>query len=146
MPRLIWVFAGRTFILLVLSCRGSFNFFSVAQPQTFGTNILTNRSRTRDCQNVPKWKPKYAKIHVALTSQSILETVTILELAMTVQRYLEISNSGQLIFKYVFSKIFHYNHRCDQQNYIILEVVTRPFSKKYKMSNKDLDKDFSHLK
>ena len=46
-------------------------------------------------------------------------------------------NSGQLIFKYVFSKIFHYNHRCDQQNYIILEVVTRPFSKKYKMSNKD---------
>ena len=24
MPRLIWVFAGRTFILLVLSCRGSF--------------------------------------------------------------------------------------------------------------------------
>ena len=25
MPRLIWVFAGRTLILLVLSCRGSFN-------------------------------------------------------------------------------------------------------------------------
>ena len=24
MPRLIWVFAGRTLILLVLSCRGSF--------------------------------------------------------------------------------------------------------------------------
>ena len=46
-------------------------------------------------------------------------------------------NSGQLIFKYVFSKIFHYNHRCDQQNYISLEVVTRPFNKKYKMSNKD---------
>ena len=46
-------------------------------------------------------------------------------------------NSGQLIFKYVFSKIFHYNHRCDQQIYIILEVVTRPFNKKYKMSNKD---------
>ena len=46
-------------------------------------------------------------------------------------------NSGQLIFKYVFSKIFHYNHRCDQQNYISLEVVTRPFSKKHKMSNKD---------
>ena len=52
-------------------------------------------------------------------------------------------NSGQLIFKYVFfSKIFHYNHRCDQQNYIILEVVTRPLSKKYKMSNKD----FSYFK
>ena len=45
-------------------------------------------------------------------------------------------NSGQLIFKYVFSKIFHYNYGCDQQNYISLEVVTRPFSKKYKMSNK----------
>ena len=26
MPRLIWIFAGRTFILLVLSCRGSFYF------------------------------------------------------------------------------------------------------------------------
>ena len=26
MPRLIWVFAGRTLILLVLSCRGSFHF------------------------------------------------------------------------------------------------------------------------
>ena len=47
-------------------------------------------------------------------------------------------NSDQLIFKYVFfSKIFHYNRSCNQQNYIILEVVTRPFSKKYKMSNKD---------
>ena len=28
MPRLIWVFAGRTLILLVLSCRGSFQFLS----------------------------------------------------------------------------------------------------------------------
>ena len=28
MPRLIWVFAGRTLILLVLSCRGSFQFVS----------------------------------------------------------------------------------------------------------------------
>ena len=46
-------------------------------------------------------------------------------------------NSGQLIFKYVFSKIFHYDYRCDRQNNISLEVVTRPFSKKYKMSNKD---------
>ena len=46
-------------------------------------------------------------------------------------------NSGQLIFKYVFSKICHYNRSCNQQNYIILEVVTRPFSKKCKMSNKD---------
>ena len=27
MPRLIWVFAGRTAILLVLSCRGSYNAF-----------------------------------------------------------------------------------------------------------------------
>ena len=28
MPRLIWVFAGRTLILLVLSCRGSYTVFS----------------------------------------------------------------------------------------------------------------------
>ena len=27
MPRLIWVFAGRTLILLVLSCRGSFRIY-----------------------------------------------------------------------------------------------------------------------
>ena len=46
-------------------------------------------------------------------------------------------NSGQLIFKYVFPKIFHYSHRCDQQNYTSLEVVTRPFSKKYEMANKN---------
>ena len=31
MPRLIWVFAGRTFILLVLSCRGS--YVEVNRPQ-----------------------------------------------------------------------------------------------------------------
>ena len=43
-------------------------------------------------------------------------------------------NSGQLIFQYVFSKIFRYNHRCDQQNYISLED---PSAKLYKMSNKD---------
>ena len=55
-------------------------------------------------------------------------------------------NSGQLIFKYVFSKIFHYNNRWDQQIYISLKVVTRPFSKTYKMSNKDWDKDFFNLK
>ena len=60
-------------------------------------------------------------------------------------------NSGQLIvfffffFFFFFSKIFHHNHRCDQQNYIILEIVTRPFSKRYKMSNKDSDKKI-HLK
>ena len=40
MPRLIWVFAGRTLILLILSCRGSFDlkaviyvfFFSILNP------------------------------------------------------------------------------------------------------------------
>ena len=57
-----------------------------------------------------------------------------------------IVNYGQLIFNYVFSKTFHYYHRCNQQTYISLEVITRPFSKKYKMSNKDQDKDFFHLK
>ena len=31
MPRLIWVFAGRTLILLVLSCRGSFCFLFYRQ-------------------------------------------------------------------------------------------------------------------
>ena len=37
MPRLMWVFAGRTVILLVLSCRGSFCWFchSTAQLQFF---------------------------------------------------------------------------------------------------------------
>ena len=29
--RLIWIFAGRILILLVLSCRGSFGFYSVGQ-------------------------------------------------------------------------------------------------------------------
>ena len=56
--------------------------------------------------------------------------------ALNFHSWMEI-NSGQLIFKYDFSKIFHYNRSCSQQNYIILEVVTRPFSKKCKMSNKD---------
>ena len=44
-------------------------------------------------------------------------------------------NSGQLFLNtFLLSKIFQ---RCDQQNYISLEVATRPLSKKYKMSNKD---------
>ena len=39
MPRLIWVFAGRTVILLVLSWGGSY-FISVAQPQKFGNKTF----------------------------------------------------------------------------------------------------------
>ena len=57
MPRLIWVFAGRTLTLLALSCRGSYNLCSRNQMQTyripiretasidnldFKVNILTN--------------------------------------------------------------------------------------------------------
>ena len=44
MPRLIWVFAGRTVILLVLSWGGSY-FISVAQPQKFGNKTFDEQYR-----------------------------------------------------------------------------------------------------
>ena len=41
MPRLIWVFAGRTLILFVLSCRGSIiNFICVPEPVTIAQVAL----------------------------------------------------------------------------------------------------------
>ena len=40
MPRLIWVFTGRTLTLLVLSCRGSF----IASPSTLGHFIIVTKT------------------------------------------------------------------------------------------------------
>ena len=61
-----------------------------------------------------------------------LAEVDLSSVALDIESAVAIINSGQLIFKYVFSKIFHYNRSCNQQNYIILEVVTRLFSKNIK--------------
>ena len=50
MPRLIWVFAGRTFILLDLSCRGSPQSFLLiiwAAPSEFGTYRICEQRRFR---------------------------------------------------------------------------------------------------
>ena len=66
MPRLIWVFAGRTAILLVLSCRGSF-FSATVQPIYM-----------YDCWN--KIKPSY--IGHVIFSYSLLSDVTINSLSM----------------------------------------------------------------
>ena len=47
MPRLIWVFAGRTLILLVLLCRGSFvNKRSLANPGICQSLLLTKHETT----------------------------------------------------------------------------------------------------
>ena len=39
MPRLIWVFAGRTLTLLVLSCRGSYDLTEATHPQVLLLNL-----------------------------------------------------------------------------------------------------------
>ena len=55
MPRLIWVFAARTLILLVLSCRGSFNErveYECMKKMTFTSLLL--RSFTRLWWHLPR--------------------------------------------------------------------------------------------
>ena len=47
MPRLIWVFAGHTLILLVLSCRGSF-FKSIPLYRIFTVQSLYSNQMSRD--------------------------------------------------------------------------------------------------
>ena len=71
MPRLIWVFAGRTLILLVLSCRGSYNkhFFS------HGKIVVQNTVK----QVLPCWHYKfttrrYSSFQTVLPHFSFLNT------------------------------------------------------------------------
>ena len=62
MPRLIWVFAGRTFTLLVLSCRGSYGLmrkvtFHFRTPFAYAKNTYeprhdkTNKMSVRPAQS-----------------------------------------------------------------------------------------------
>ena len=55
MPRLIWVFAGRTATLLVLSCRGSFLCFSFASPITICSGLLLIGDTKSPQENYDKW-------------------------------------------------------------------------------------------
>ena len=52
MPRLIWVFAGRTVTLLVLSCRGSYSF--VASNIPFNREMLTGKMMILSVQKCTK--------------------------------------------------------------------------------------------
>ena len=58
MPRLIWVFAGRTLILLVLSCRDSviiYIFFSFILQGVFVFNLIQYAPLTYDKYEYPTW-------------------------------------------------------------------------------------------
>ena len=51
-------------------------------------------------------------------------------------------NSSQVKIKYEFSKPFTCDSEYVQQNIIILDILTRPFSEKYKSLKNVNDKDF----
>ena len=94
------------------------------------------------CINPPRNRSKRSTTKFTLPENAgrffiLLPSLCLIKTTTKKKKKKKKKNSSQLIFKYVFSKIFHYNYRCDQQNYIIIEVATRLFSKKYKMSNKD---------
>ena len=67
MPRLIWVFAGPTLILLVLSCRGSYIFI-------FGLHILYKHP----CQSSTSWRVIVVLTCYQLTIQIMLHPFRLL--------------------------------------------------------------------
>ena len=63
MPRLIWVFAGRTLILLVLSCRGSVDFHGLVREIAHYRNNM-NQSTTKPT----KWHAAQQRLRSAWVS------------------------------------------------------------------------------
>ena len=86
MPRLIWVFAGRTLILLVLSCRTSFfgclKFFTVCFTfiQLIRIAILTNKTevKLKGLKKSVKQKRKKKRTHTCTCNEQFYTTFEIL--------------------------------------------------------------------
>ena len=80
MPRLIWVFAGRTVILLVLSCRGSFKVTPLKilwydEGNSAGDRERNTKERkteiSRDMTKPTKWHMRPAKSQISLGTRPV---------------------------------------------------------------------------
>ena len=73
-PRLIWVFAGRTLILLVLSCHASYEFLSNAdfchRQEGSRRNLFDHGKTVINCGDTPRnyGKPKFVQLNSCILS------------------------------------------------------------------------------